>query len=157
MRQGLKKYAIGAGGMLVLVMAVLLATGGGSAVAGQISSVFVTNDAAHAVPVQALATPVTDGGGADTIPGGATESVPGGKAVIATALSIHLASGVTDMELLYGGATGTDVADFLGPDLGGNDTIVLDLARPIAFDHIRCSSTTTFLSDCVISWVGGLP
>lgn len=46
-----KKYAIGAGGMLVLVAAVVLATGSGSAVAAQITSVFVTNDASHPVPV----------------------------------------------------------------------------------------------------------
>jgi hypothetical protein len=51
--QRFKKYAIGAGGMLVLVVAIVLATGSGSAVAAQISSVFVTNDAAHAVPVHA--------------------------------------------------------------------------------------------------------
>jgi hypothetical protein len=49
--RGCKKYAIGAGGMLVLVTAVLLATGAGSAVAAQITNVFVTNDAAHPVPV----------------------------------------------------------------------------------------------------------
>jgi hypothetical protein len=49
--QRLKKYALGAVGMLVLVMAILLATGWGSAVAAQISNVFVTNDASHAVPV----------------------------------------------------------------------------------------------------------
>jgi hypothetical protein len=47
-----KKYAIGAGGMLVLVAAIVLATGSGSAVAAQITSVFVTNDASHAVPVR---------------------------------------------------------------------------------------------------------
>jgi hypothetical protein len=46
-----KKYAIGAGGMLVLVTAILLATGWGSAVAAQVTNVFVTNDAAHPVPV----------------------------------------------------------------------------------------------------------
>lgn len=49
--RGLKKYALGAGAMLVLVMAILLATGSGSAVAAQITNVFVTNDAAHPVPV----------------------------------------------------------------------------------------------------------
>jgi hypothetical protein len=48
----LTKYAIGAGGMLVLVLAILLATGWGTAVAAQISNVFVTNDATHPVPVQ---------------------------------------------------------------------------------------------------------
>src|SRR6185437_9559586 len=46
------KYAIGAGGMLALVVAIVLATGSGSAVAAQISSVFVSNDASHAVPVR---------------------------------------------------------------------------------------------------------
>jgi hypothetical protein len=49
--QRFKKYAIGAGGMLVVVAAIVLATGSGSAVAAQITSVFVTNDAAHPVPV----------------------------------------------------------------------------------------------------------
>jgi hypothetical protein len=47
----LKMYAIGAGGMLVLVMAILLLTGWSSAVAAQITNVFVTNDASHPVPV----------------------------------------------------------------------------------------------------------
>jgi hypothetical protein len=50
-QRGWKKYGVGAGGMLVLVAAIVLATGGGSAVAAQITSVFVTNDAAHPVPV----------------------------------------------------------------------------------------------------------
>jgi hypothetical protein len=49
--QRFKKYAIGAGGMLVLVVAIVLATGSGSAVAAQITNVFVTNDASHPVPV----------------------------------------------------------------------------------------------------------
>jgi hypothetical protein len=47
-----KTYAIGAGGMLVLVTAILLATGWGSAMAGQmISSVLVANTASNPVPV----------------------------------------------------------------------------------------------------------
>jgi hypothetical protein len=50
--QGWKKYGLGGCGMLMLVMAVLLATGWGSAVAAQIQNVFITNDSAHAVPVQ---------------------------------------------------------------------------------------------------------
>src|ERR1044071_8202149 len=49
--QQFKKYAIGAGGMLVLVAAIVLANGSGSAVAAQITSVFVTNTSAHPVPV----------------------------------------------------------------------------------------------------------
>jgi hypothetical protein len=61
-----RNYAIGAGGMLVLVMAILLATGWGTAVAAQITNVFVTNDASHAVPVREQGTTnvnVTNGGG----------------------------------------------------------------------------------------------
>jgi hypothetical protein len=49
--EGLKTYALSAGGMLVLVVAIVLATGSGSAVAAQITSVFVTNTASHPVPV----------------------------------------------------------------------------------------------------------
>ena len=47
-----RTYGIGVGGGLLLVMAILLASGWGSAVAAQITSVFVNNDAAHPVPVQ---------------------------------------------------------------------------------------------------------
>jgi len=57
--RGLKKYAIGAAGMLALVMAVVLATGSGSAVAAQIVNVFVTNDASHPVPVHEQGTAQT--------------------------------------------------------------------------------------------------
>jgi len=46
-----RTWALGAGGMLVLVIAILLATGWGSAVAAQITNVFVTNDTAHPVLV----------------------------------------------------------------------------------------------------------
>jgi len=47
-----KSYGLGAGGMLVVVVAILLATGWGTAVAAQMTSVFVTNDGSHAVPVR---------------------------------------------------------------------------------------------------------
>jgi hypothetical protein len=62
------KYALGAGGMLVLVTAILLATGWGSAVAAQITTVFVTNDASHPVPVSVNNTtvPVHEQGTANT-------------------------------------------------------------------------------------------
>jgi hypothetical protein len=53
-----KKYAIGAGAMLALVFAIVLATGSGSAVAAQVTSVFVNNDAAHPVPVNVQNTTV---------------------------------------------------------------------------------------------------
>jgi hypothetical protein len=51
-QQRWRRYGVGAGGMLVLVTAFLLATGWGSAAAAQITSVFVTNDSANPVPVQ---------------------------------------------------------------------------------------------------------
>jgi hypothetical protein len=59
-----KKYGLGAAGMLVLVMAILLATGWGSAVAAQLTNVFVTNDASHPVPVSVnnASVPVHDQG-----------------------------------------------------------------------------------------------
>jgi len=61
-----KKYAIGAGGMLVLVVALLLVTGWGTAVAAQISSVFVANTSSNPIPVQAVGTlPVHEQGAAN--------------------------------------------------------------------------------------------
>jgi hypothetical protein len=73
--QRFKKYAIGAGGMFVLVMAILLATGWGSAVAAQITSVFVTNDAAHPVPVHEQGTANVSVGNSPTVTIGGTPSV----------------------------------------------------------------------------------
>jgi hypothetical protein len=48
---GWRKYGVGAGGMLVVVLAILLASGMGSAAAAAIINVFVTNDSNHPVPV----------------------------------------------------------------------------------------------------------
>ena len=55
-----RTYGIGVGGGLLLVMAILLASGWGSAVAAQITSVFVNNDAAHPVPVHEQGTASVD-------------------------------------------------------------------------------------------------
>lgn len=46
-----KKYGLASGAMLALAMGILLVTGWGTAVAAQVTNVFVTNDAAHAVPI----------------------------------------------------------------------------------------------------------
>jgi hypothetical protein len=54
--QGWKKYALGAGSMLVLVMAILLVSGWGTAAADQLLNVFVTNTAANPVPVSGTLT-----------------------------------------------------------------------------------------------------
>lgn len=51
--ESIKRYGLAAAGLSALVAAILLATGAGSAVAAQISSVFITNTPANPVPVQA--------------------------------------------------------------------------------------------------------
>jgi hypothetical protein len=53
---GLRKYGLGAASMLVLVLAILLVSGWGSAVAAQVSGVFVTNTPANPVPVSGAVT-----------------------------------------------------------------------------------------------------
>src|SRR5262245_27550767 len=63
--------------------------------------------------------------------GGTTDSL--GFTATASALSIHLDAGVDSVVLGSGPA-----AVFLGPDVGGNSTIVLALTRPLSFDEIKC-------------------
>lgn len=156
-----KKYAIGAGGMLVLVMAILLATGWGSAVAAQVSNVFVTNDAAHAVPVQQQGTanvnvtngvsvtpgPAITGGGGVGNPGPPGNSL--GTTVTATALVIHLTSEILEVRLEYQGQV---VAFFFGPAHNGSSDIQLALTRPIKFDTIGCGGSIT--GTCSVGWIG---
>jgi len=164
-----KKYAIGAGGMLVLVVALMLVTGWGTAVAAQVTNVFVTNDANHAVPVREQGTPnvhvtnsdlsvappapITDGGGFFALNGGLSADEAG----TASAVSVHLADGVSFLQIKSGGANGTTVAYFLGPAEAGNSSIALALARPITFDWVRCAGVETTTSACSMSWVGNKP
>ena len=49
--QGWRRYGVGAGGMLVVVMAILLTSGMGSAAGAALLNVVVTNDSDHPVPV----------------------------------------------------------------------------------------------------------
>jgi hypothetical protein len=53
---GWKKYGLGAASMLVLVIAILLVSGWGTAVADQLNNVFVTNTSANPVPVSGTLT-----------------------------------------------------------------------------------------------------
>jgi hypothetical protein len=153
--------------------------------AASMLNVFVTNDSSHPVPVreqntdangnikvheQGTAnvnvtnnsltvtppTPVTDGGGALGFVG--TGALGTGRGTVtATALSIHMTSGVHDVILWNGGVGGKAVAEFLGPANNfGNDSIVLDLAQPIAFDTIQCEDSSSSDS-CGVSWVGAKP
>jgi hypothetical protein len=177
-----KRYGIGAGGILVLVAAMLLATGWGSAVAAQITSVFVTNDSAHPVPVQEQRTDangnirvheqgtanvnVTNGSlnvasPAPIMGGGSVTSLSGGDPGVAvlnpqtaSALEIHMTAGVSYLTLGLSGAT---PAAFTGPNRGGLADIVLALDRPIKFDHVYCVSDASSGESCSVSWVGASP
>jgi hypothetical protein len=95
------KYGTGAGAVLVLVTAFLLATGWGSAVAAQVTSVFVNNDSAHPVPVHEQGTarvsvvgdpseqPMLFTGGIDIDSGPLVSNVPTGKVFIATYVTVQ--------------------------------------------------------------------
>jgi hypothetical protein len=176
-----KKYAIGAGAMLVLVVAVVLATGSGSAVAAQITSVFVTNDASHAVPVREQAldgsnirvheegtanvnvtntglsvapqTPITSGGGDVLVPCGGGGG-PVSVSGTATALQIHMTSAALQLFVRNGTSR---VAVFNGPGFGGSGDIVLPLTRPIQFDNMLCApdpNSPGVTGVAFVTWVG---
>jgi hypothetical protein len=53
---GWKKYGLGAASMLVLLIAILIVSGWGTAAADQLFSVFITNTAANPVPVSGTLT-----------------------------------------------------------------------------------------------------
>jgi hypothetical protein len=172
--QRFKKYAIGAAGMLALVVAVVLATGSGSAVAAQISSVFVTNDAAHAVPVHANNTdangnlrvheqgtasvqgtvnvnqvPVTTGNSAFIRCSG--EGTVETHHAVATVLAIHMDSGLRAVDFL-GASSG--VISFEGPSDGGPSNVILPLTRPLQFEAIGCASDDAQQNGLFVSWAG---
>jgi uncharacterized membrane protein YfcA len=179
--RGWKRYGLGAGGMLVLVMALLLATGWGSAVAAQISSVFVTNDAAHPVPVAETRTdaqgnikvheqgtanvnvtnsglsvapppPVTNGGGSQGVLVGEPQAIP---LATASALTVGFESGALEVHLVYqGNLVAAVVGEFAGSS-AGSETVPLALTRPIKFDFIACFGIVGKV--CRVAWVGAQP
>jgi hypothetical protein len=167
--QRLKKYAIGAGMMVVLTIAILLGTGSGSAVAAQITSVFVTNDASHAVPVRDQNTDtngnikVHEQGTANVTaapatrffaPGGISVdenssqdlAIPGGRMF---ASLVEVANADENMYIIFldggvgrlvlGGANATGLP--FGPGAANHD---LTLTQPIPMDHvaIACGSNS---------------
>jgi hypothetical protein len=165
--QRFKKYAIGAGGMLVVVVAIVLATGSGSAVAAQITNVFVTNDASHPVPVReqnrdasgnikvheqgtanVQLAPVTTGANTFILCSGEGSEVA--RQGVATALVIHMESGVRGVDFLNGGSA---VISFEGPSDGGPSDVILPLTRPIQFDRIGCGSDDA-QNGVFVSWAG---
>jgi hypothetical protein len=93
-------------------------------------------------------TPVTGGGGGQVIGAGVTFSF---AAETASALSIHMDSGIDAVVLHAGGET---PAAFEGPNGGGSANIALALTRPITFDQIKCLGSS---GTCSVSWVGNVP
>jgi hypothetical protein len=183
-RLGWRRYGVGAGLMVVLVAAISLATGWGSAVAAQIGNVFVTNDSAHPVPVQeqrrdangnikiheqgtadvnvtnsslnvGSPAPITDGGGGIGVDSDGSQSHLS-EPVIASALDIHMSSDVTTLFFALGtGPESTTPAVFVGPSQGAAADIVLPLSRPIKFDGVTCAGAGT--GGCSVTWAGAAP
>jgi hypothetical protein len=114
------------------------------------ADVNVTNSSLSIAP----AAPITSGGFSSSLSTGVS-CHPLGVDEIATALSIKLSSGVESVLLGNGGGSCSGFAAlFAGPATGGNDSIVLTLARPIKFNEIGCIGASGF---CSVSWVGGSP
>ena len=151
--------------------------------AAKAPSFFVSNDAAHAVPVReqnldgngsvkvheqgtarvevtneslplAPAAPVTGGGGGINS-GGGVVYLPG----TATALMIHMTSNVVGVWFRYRGKL---VAYFSGPATGdnvhGQAHFVVPLPRAITWDQFECRVTGGATGDqCLIDWIGNEP
>jgi hypothetical protein len=136
------------------------------------AAVFVDNTSANPVPVReqnldkngfirvheqgvaavniAPATPITGGGSAANVAGDTIDSL--GSVATAAALSIHMTGGIAELVILNGANA---VARFWGPNQSGNDSIVVPLTRPIAFDSIHCIGPRSEF--CSVSWVGAQP
>jgi hypothetical protein len=95
--------------------------------------------------------PIARGGSAVVIATGSTYSVS--QPAVATALSIHMQSEVTNLTVLTKEGI---AATFMGPrgDFG-NSSIVLALTRPITFDGLFCNGSPG--GNCTVSWVGAEP
>jgi hypothetical protein len=149
-----KKYAIGAAGMLALVVAVVLATGSGSAVAAQISSVFVTNDAAHPVPVHEQGTasvnvansplPVAAQNATKSFAEG-LQALPGGHqefAIDPTNASEVVISGATGGGVVTFGHGSVTLGVALDPDL--HEPVVVPLPQPLLVTRVDLDCGSEF-------------
>lgn len=149
--------------------------------AEKLTPVFVTNDAANAVPVAQQGTadvrvtnaslPVQQQGTADVrvtngsltvapeapitgIGRGIGTSAGGSVGVVdstASAISLTMSDGVTAATIRWRDA---NVAFFYGPALGGERSVVLALSRPIRLDELVCSGSS---GACRLGWVGAEP
>jgi hypothetical protein len=107
------------------------------------ANVNVTNSSLSVAPPASI----TAGGDGFTE---ACGSVEYGTDQVASALAIHMDSGVQAVVFFHGGAA---PAVFVGPASSGNKSVVLALTRPIAFDKISCIGTGYFS----VSRVGNSP
>lgn len=126
--------------------------------ASPLTSVFITNDSNHPVPVKTqTAAPVTDGG--EVFAGSCQDEQHLDSPVTASAISIHMSSGVTFVNLQMNGATSSPTSPgiFAGPAEGGNADITLALTRPIEFDTINCVHDSSTDNTVSVSWVGNKP
>jgi hypothetical protein len=115
------------------------------------ADVNVTNSSLSVAPPA----PITDGGNFQIVGGGQTTTLAG--VATATALAIHLTSGVHELVLSLGPLTPTyrGLAWFLGPGNIGRSDLVLPLSRPVKFDTIICMAPA--IDECSVSWVGNAP
>jgi len=106
------RYAFGAAGLFALVSAVLLTAGWGSAVASNVSGVFVTNTASNPLPVSGTVSVGSIGGGA-TVDVGNTPSVK----LDPTGNTVQLASHLGQQALISGtfSFNGAAIQDFTVP------------------------------------------
>jgi hypothetical protein len=149
--QRFKKYAIGAGGMLVLVAVVVLATGSGSAVAAQITSVLVTNDTSHPVPVAQQGTAnvnVTNASALQVSDHTATQVLYDGPGVDG-AHRITLDTSHSREIRVYANGCDTDV-----------DVRVVDAATGVELPTIDCSATAATAvyevpGTSIVMWMDG--
>ena len=108
------RYLVGGGAVAGAISALLLATGWGSAVASNVSSIFVTNTAANPVPVSGSVT-VSSIGSGSTVDVGNTPNVkldPSGNTVnVANTPTVNLAPGGNTVEVANSDASPLEVAN----------------------------------------------
>jgi hypothetical protein len=173
-----RSYLAAGLGFAMLVTIILLATGWGSAVAAQITSVIVTNPASNPaqvheagtanvnvmntmVPVHEQGTvnvtqaPVTSGGSDfynnPCTPDGSTIQISG----VFSAFTIHMSSDVKEVSLR--GPSGAVVAAFPGPATGFPADTSLALTRPISLGSVTCDTPLNFTGTLSMAFVGNSP
>jgi hypothetical protein len=142
-----QRYFALAGSLVVLAIVVTVTSAGSAIAQGAIKPVeaLIVNGLSNPVPVRTV--PVTAGSGGTLLVCPQTNDV--GPAT-ASALSIHMDPNV---ELVYF-RNGSDFpARFEGPANFADESVVLALTRPIAFDSVTCTGSGSVR----ITWIGNTP